>query len=229
MSRLFRLFIAPLVALMLVATAHAEPVRVLILGDSLTAGFGLPKEAAFPAHLQTLAEEAGFPVEIVNAGVSGETTAGGLRRVNWMLRQPVDIFVLALGGNDVLRGFDPQVTRDNLTAILEQVVQKYPDATLVLAGMLAPPNMGAEYQQAFAAVYPEVAKAEDAVLIPFLLEGVAGDAELNLPDGIHPNAAGHRAVAAHVWTFLEPLLDADVRAPDPASPAREGADVSGKP
>jgi acyl-CoA thioesterase-1 len=184
----------------------AETKTILFYGDSLTAGYGLDPDEAFPALIQKKITDAGLPWRVVNAGLSGETTAGGLRRLDWILRQKVDIFVLELGGNDGLRGIAVDVTRHNLAAIVERVRAKYPDAKVVLAGMQMPANMGGEYTKSFAAVYPEVAEEYHAILIPFLLDGVGGIPELNQPDGIRPTAAGHAKVAATLWKTLQPLL-----------------------
>jgi len=188
--------------------AAAAPKTILIFGDSLTAGLGLddPSTQAYPALLQKKIDAAGLPYRVVNGGLSGETTAAGLRRIDWMLRERVDVFVLALGGNDGLRGILPPVTRDNLAGILAKVRAKYPEAKLVVAGMQMPPNLGPEYIAAYRAVFPAVAKATGATLIPFLLEGVGGVPELNQRDGIHPTAKGHELVAETVWRVLRALL-----------------------
>jgi acyl-CoA thioesterase-1 len=194
-------------ALWLAAAAPAAETRTIVFfGDSLTAGYGIAQEAAFPALIQEKIDAAGRPWRVVNAGLSGETTSGGVRRLDWILRQKVDIFVLELGGNDGLRGIPTETTRGNLLTMIKRVREKYPEARVVLAGMQIPTNMGAEYGEAFAAIYPAVAKETGAVLIPFLLEGVGGVPRLNLPDGIHPTEQGHRLVAETVWTFLSPLL-----------------------
>jgi acyl-CoA thioesterase-1 len=181
---------------------------LLFFGDSLTAGYGLedPSVEAFPALVQKRIAAAGLPWRVVNAGLSGETSAGGLRRVEWVLRQRVDVFVLELGGNDGLRGLPPEATRANLQAIVDRVRAKYPAAKIVLAGIAAPPNMGADFTRAFAAVFPELAQKNRVPLIPFLLEGVASRPELNQADGIHPNGLGHAMVAEIVWGVLKPLL-----------------------
>jgi len=191
-----------------VATGAAETKTILFFGDSLTAGYGLedPSTEAFPAVVQKKITDAGLPWRVVNAGLSGETSAGGLRRVAWVLRQRVDIFVLELGGNDGLRGLPPEATRANLQAIVDQVRTKYPAAKIVLAGIAAPPNMGADFTRAFAAIFPELAQKNQLPLIPFLLEGVAGRPELSQPDGIHPNGKGHALTAETVWSALRPQL-----------------------
>ena len=184
------------------------PKTILIFGDSLTAGLGLedPPTQAFPALLQKKIDAAGLLYRVVNGGLSGETTAAGLRRIEWMLRERVDVFVLALGGNDGLRGILPPVTRENLAGILAKVRAKYPEAKFVVAGMQMPPNLGPDYLAAYRAVFPDVAKDAGATLIPFLLEGVGGMPELNQNDGIHPTAKGHALVAETVWRVLRPLL-----------------------
>ena len=179
---------------------------VVVLGDSLAAGYGLDPEESYPALLQGMAMRAGLEVSVINAGVSGDTTAGGLRRLDWLLKRPVDVLVLALGGNDGLRGIPAAVTRTNLQAIIERTKQRYPGAKVVLAGMQMPPNMGEEYRQSFARIFPEVAKGSGAVLVPFLLEGVGGRPELNQPDQIHPTAEGQKILAQNVWKVLRPVL-----------------------
>ena len=186
----------------------SEPHTIVFFGDSLTAGYGLPDPAtqAYPALIQEKIDEAGLPWRAVNAGLSGETTSGGLRRVDWILRQPVDIFVLALGGNDGLRGIDPTVSRDNLQKIVDRVRAKNPKAKIVLAGMQIPPAMGQDVSREFERMFPEVAEKNDATLVPFLLEGVGGRVELNQPDRIHPTAKGHALIAETVWKVLRPLL-----------------------
>lgn len=180
---------------------------VVFLGTSLTAGLGLPTdEDTYVARVAELADSAGVAVRVVNAGVSGETSAGGLRRVDWVLREPLDVLVLELGANDGLRGQDPFALEGNLTQIIRTTRTRYPEARIVLAGMEAPPNLGPAYTAAFRDVFPRVAEAEGAVLIPFLLAGVAGVPSLNQSDGIHPTPEGHRIMARTTWTVLEPLL-----------------------
>ena len=178
---------------------------VLFLGDSLAAGYGLSEEQAFPALVQGLLSQGGTEVRVVNAGVSGDTTAGGLARIDWLLRQEPDVVVVELGGNDGLRGLDPEVSEKNLRTIIER--SQGASAKVLLAGMQMPPNYGADYQRRFAELFPRLAKELDVALIPFLLEGVGGDSDLNLPDGIHPNAEGQKIVAETVTRYLAPLLD----------------------
>jgi acyl-CoA thioesterase-1 len=189
------------------SAGSAERKSVIILGDSLAAGFGLDLTEAYPALLQKKVDEAGLKFSVVNAGVSGDTSAGGLRRIDWLLKRRVDVLVLELGGNDGLRGIPATATKTNLQAIIDRTKQKYPQAQIVVAGMQMPPNMGADYTAAFAKVFPDLAKANNAVLIPFLLEGVGGKPELNLPDMIHPTAEGHKIVAENVWKVLRPVLE----------------------
>lgn len=186
----------------------AEPPTMVFFGDSLTAGYGLadPAAQAYPALIQEKITSAGLGWRVVNAGLSGETSAGGLRRIDWILRQPIDLFVLALGANDGLRGISPDLSRANLQQILDRVRAKNPKAILIVAAMQMPPTMGAEFTRAFAEIFPAVAEKNAATLLPFLLEGVGGDRELNQPDGIHPNAAGHAIVAETVWKTLRPRL-----------------------
>ena len=187
------------------ASAPDGPV-VLAYGDSLTAGLGIAEEDAWPALPQARAAQSFPGLKVVNAGVSGDTSAGGLRRLNWSLRRPVDVVILALGANDGLRGIDPDTTRANLQAIIDGIRAKYPDAALILAGMTLPPNLGRDYIGRFEAVFTDLAETNNLPLIPFLLAGVAGDPALNQADGIHPTEAGHRIVADTVWPFLQRAL-----------------------
>jgi acyl-CoA thioesterase I len=184
---------------------HGEGV-VLFVGTSLTAGYGLGEDQAYPALIQEKIDAAGLPYRVINAGVSGETSAGARRRLDWLLRQPFDVLVLETGANDMLRGQNPDSTRANIEAIVEQVRAARPDTRIVLAGMLAMPNLGREFGQRFERIYPEVAREQDLELVPFLLQDVAAQPELNLPDGIHPNEAGQRRLAETVWEVLEPVL-----------------------
>lgn len=179
---------------------------IMFFGDSLTAGYGLSPEEAFPNLLEKKLKENGKDCKVINAGLSGETTAGGLSRIDWVLRQPIDVFVLELGGNDGLRGLPLEQTKSNLQAIIDKVKAKNPNVKIVVAGMMVPPNMGDDYSTAFRKVFPEIAKKNNATLIPFLLEGVAGNEKLNLPDGIHPNPEGHKIVANNLMKVIGPLL-----------------------
>ncbi len=189
------------------AAAESDTLTVLFFGDSLTAGYGLSgPDLAYPALVGAQLEAAGVPVRVVNAGISGDTSAGGLGRIAWTLRQNrPDVFVLALGANDGLRGTDPAATRKNLDAILDAVEEAAPDARLVVAGMEALPNYGVDYGERFRAVFPAVAQAHGAALVPFLLDGVAGVARLNQADGVHPTAAGQRVVAETVAETVLPV------------------------
>jgi acyl-CoA thioesterase-1 len=190
-----------------VHAAEAEG-NVVFFGDSLTAGLGLddPTGESYAGVIASRIAAAGLPFRVTHAGLSGETTAAGARRVHWVLRQPVAAFVLALGGNDGLRGIPPDETEKNLQAIIDAVRDKHPAARVILTGMEAPPNMGPEFTAAFREIFPRLAAAHQRPLVPFLLEGVGGERELNQRDGIHPNPEGHRVVADNVWRVLEPVL-----------------------
>lgn len=184
----------------------SPPKVILFYGDSLTAGYGLSTEEAFPSIIGKKLQEKGTPVKVVNAGLSGETSAGGLNRLEWVLKQPIDIFVLELGANDGLRGLPLDQTQKNLQSIIDKVSAKYPKAKIVIAGMMVPPNMGPDYTASFRKIFPELARKNNATLIPFLLQDVAGQEKLNIADGIHPNAEGHKIVAGNVLKIIEPLL-----------------------
>ncbi|MCC5915062.1 MAG: arylesterase [Balneolaceae bacterium] len=195
-----------ILAALFAVSLSAQPKNILFFGDSITAGYGLDTDDAFPALIQEKIDSLGLSYNVINAGLSGETSAGGLRRVDWVLQQPVDIFVLELGGNDGLRGVEPSSTKENLQGIIDKVNDKYPDAKIMLAGMEAPPNMGDSYTERFRAIFHELAEENDVIFLPFILEGVAGEADLNLPDGIHPTEEGHKILAENVWSMLEPVL-----------------------
>lgn len=186
-------------------TAARGP-RVVVLGTSLTAGLGLDPDSAWPALVQRMADSAGVNVQIVAAGLSGETSAGALRRADWVLSESADVVVLEVGANDGLRGVDPDTTRATLIALVERVRTTLPAATVALVQMEAPPNLGADYTRRFRAAYTEAAAATGVRLLPFLLEGVAGESTLNQADGIHPNERGSRVVAATMWQALRPLV-----------------------
>lgn len=188
------------------AFGQEKPKKILFFGDSITAGYGLDKSEAFPALIQQKIDSLNWNFQTVNAGLSGETSAGGLRRVDWILRQDFKIFILELGGNDGLRGIDLESTKQNLKDIIEKVRASKPDAKIVLTGMQVPPNLGQDYTGRFKEIYFEVAKEKNVDLIPFLLEGVGGDSDLNQSDGIHPTAEGHKIIADTVWDTLKPIL-----------------------
>lgn len=204
-----RLLMVMLIELVLGVGAEetAERKTVLFLGDSLTAGYGLDEGRAFPALIQAKIDSLDWAFEVVNGGLSGETSAGGLRRVNWLLRREIDVLVLELGGNDGLRGIPVAEMQKNLQGIMDKAREKYSDIQIVLVGIEAPPNLGDDYTTAFRNVFPQLAKKNDVFLIPFLLEGVGGNPELNLPDRIHPNVEGHQIVAETVWRTLKPVLE----------------------
>ena len=185
---------------------ESDKKHILFFGNSLTAGYGLDEDQSFPSLIQQRLDSLQLPYIAVNAGLSGETTSGGKNRIDWVLKQKVDIFVLELGANDVLRGLDLKETESNLRAILDKVIASNPNVKIILAGMQAPPNMGNDYTRQFADIYPELAKEYKAALIPFLLEGVATIANLNLEDGKHPNAAGQYLVRENVWQVLKNTL-----------------------
>lgn len=202
----FALFCLNAIAFGQAPAVAAATKTVVFLGDSLSAGLGVKPAEAFPALIGEKIREAGLPYQVENAGLSGDTTAGGLRRIDWLLQRKIDVLVIELGGNDGLRGLPVNALRANIQAIIDKVKAKEPAAKIVIAGMQIPPNLGPDYAAQFQRVYSEVAQANNAALIPFLLEGVGGLRELNQPDMIHPTAAGHRKVAEVVWRTLEPIL-----------------------
>lgn len=188
--------------------SHASSAKrtVLCFGDSLTAGYGLDPAYAYPALLQRKIDARGWPFQIINAGLSGETSSGGLRRISWLLRQHVDVLILELGANDGFRGIEPEKIQHNLQGIIDKTKDKYPHVKIIIAGMQMAPNLGPRYTSDFRAIFPRLAETNQAALIPFFLEGVAAKPKLNLPDGIHPTAEGHTIVAENVWAVLEPVL-----------------------
>jgi len=189
-----------------ISQGGAQSRILLCFGDSLTAGYGLAKPQAFPALLQQKIDAKAWNFKTINAGLSGETSAGGLRRIDRLLRQQVDVLLLELGVNDGLRGINPKTIYGNLQGIIDRTKRKYPQVEIIVAGMLVPPNFGRDYEAQFRDVFPRLAQANGAVLIPFLLQDVGGRPQLNLPDGIHPTAAGHQIVANNVWKVLQPVL-----------------------
>ena len=189
-------------------TATSTSKKILFFGDSLTAGYGLDDTAeAFPSLIQATIDSLGLDYTVINSGLSGETSAGGKSRIEWVLKQDIDIFVLELGANDGLRGIALTETRKNLQDIIDSVQKKVPDATIIIAGMELPPNMGPEYTTEFRTLFTQLATANDLPLIPFILKDVGGIAELNLEDGIHPNAEGQKIVAKNVWEILKNIVN----------------------
>ncbi len=194
--------------LFFLSTSFASAKTIVFLGDSLTAGYGVGKEHAYPALIAQKIREANLPYDVINAGVSGDTSADGLRRTDWMLQQKVDMLVIALGANDGLRGLSPNVLEQNLAAIIEKAKRKNGDTRIVIAGMQMPPNLGADYEAKFQRVFAAVAQKYKATLIPFLLAGVGGHRDMNQADSIHPTEAGQKMIAETVWQTLRPLLEA---------------------
>jgi len=189
-----------------IPNANARVKRVVILGDSITAGYGLTPKEAYPSILQMKANASKLPAKVIGAGVSGDTTAGGLRRVSWALAQGADILIVALGGNDGLRGIPTQETRNNLLGIIQKAKKRNPEIHTIIAGMQMPGNLGPEYTQEFQMIFPKVANQTNTSLIPFLLKGVGGIPKFNQADGIHPTAEGQIKIAETVWQTLHPLL-----------------------
>jgi len=190
----------------LLGYSEVEPKTIIFYGDSLTAGYGIGTELAFPKLIESQLVKDGFDVEIINAGLSGETSAGGLTRIDWILNRSFDVFVLELGANDGLRGLPVSETTKNLQAIIDKVKAKYPDTQIIIAGMMVPPNMGPDYGQEFEKLFPLLAAKNNLILIPFLLKDVAGNVELNQPDGIHPNSQGHKLIADNLYPYFKKLF-----------------------
>lgn len=203
---LFPLQFTPLIAGEPTSGNQDQPKTILFLGDSITAGYGLDQSQAFPALIQQRIDASKLKYTVVNAGLSGETSSGGLRRIGWLLRSKVDVLVLELGANDALRGIDLAVTKSNLQQIIDRTRQANPNVIIIVAGMQVPPNLGQNYTNEFRQMFPDLAKKNNAKLIPFILEGVAGEPRLNLSDGIHPNVEGQKILADNVWAVLRPLL-----------------------
>jgi len=203
---MIRFFLLLLVGLPGIAVSAGEPIRVLALGDSLTAGYGLPAEAAFPAQLERALQELGYPVQVINAGVSGDTSAGGLARLDWALADKPQLVIIELGANDALRGLPPQQTRQNLDAIISQLKQE--QITVLLTGMRAPRNLGPDYYTKFDALYPQLAAQHQVAFYPFFLQDVATVDSFNQPDGLHPNPAGVERIVNGLLPTLLPLLKA---------------------
>ena len=191
----------------LLNTINVDSKTIIFYGDSITAGYGVGTEYAFPKIIQNKLKTNGFEADVVNAGLSGETSAGGLARLDWMLNRKFDVFVLELGANDGLRGFPVAETEKNLQLIIDKVLQKYPDTKIILAGMMVPPNMGQDYASTFENLYPSLARKNNLLLIPFILEGIAGDPKLNQTDGIHPTAKGHKIIANNLYPYFVKLFE----------------------
>ena len=185
----------------------SESKVILFFGNSLTAGMGLDPNEAFPALIQEKIDSLQLPYKVVNAGLSGETTASGKNRLGWVLNADIEVFVLELGANDGLRGISLEETRGNLQEIIDVVQQKNPNTTIILAGMQIPPNMGQDYTSEFKDIFPDLAKKNNVGLIPFLLEDVAGNPELNQPDGIHPTAEGQKIIANNIWPIIAEIIN----------------------
>lgn len=199
------LFIS-ILSLTCVQAQNTESKNILFFGDSITAGLGVEKSKAFPALIQQKVDSAGMNYKIINGGLSGETSAGGLRRIDWVLQREVNVMVLELGGNDGLRGIDLNSTKENLQQIIIKAQAKYPDIKIILAGMQVPPNLGQEYTQQFQTIYPELADENDLPLIPAILDKLGGNEKLMQGDGIHPTPEGHAVIADTIWEILKPML-----------------------
>jgi acyl-CoA thioesterase-1 len=189
-----------------VQAQSSEQKRILFFGDSITAGLGVDQSQAFPALIQYKIDSVGLNYEVINGGLSGETSAGGLRRIDWVLQRKVDIFVLELGGNDGLRGIELSSTKNNLQQIINKVETKYPEVQIILAGMQVPPNLGQEYTKQFESIYPELAEENDLPIIPMILDKIGGNENLMQGDGIHPTPEGHQVIAETIWEKLKPRL-----------------------
>lgn len=189
-----------------VQAQSSEQKRILFFGDSITAGLGVDNSQAFPALIQDKIDSLGLNYEVVNGGLSGETSAGGLRRIDWVLQRKVDIFILELGGNDGLRGIELSSTKTNLQQIIDKVQAKYPEVQIILAGMQVPPNLGQEYTQQFESIYPELAEENELPIIPMILDKIGGNENYMQGDGIHPTPEGHRVIAETIWQKLKPQL-----------------------
>ncbi len=197
-----------LFTVLLLLTAQAQEKKtLLIFGDSITAGYGIEPQHAFPSIIQQKIDSAGMNYEVINGGLSGETSAGGLRRIDWVLQREIDVMILELGGNDGLRGIDLSSTKQNLQGIIDKALEKNPDMEIIIAGMQVPPNLGTDYTREFQNLYPDLAKQNDLELIPLILDEVGGKDQFMQPDGIHPNVEGHKVVAETVWDTLKPILD----------------------
>lgn len=193
--------------LMCISSEAQQKKSILFFGDSISAGYGIQPQQAFPAVIQDKIDSLGLNYEVINGGLSGETSAGGLRRINWVLQRDIDIMILELGGNDGLRGIDLSSTKDNLQQIIDRAKAKNPEIEIIIAGMQVPPNLGTDYTKEFQDLYPELAEKNNLTLIPLILDEVGGRDEFMQPDQIHPNVKGHKVVAETVWETLAPILN----------------------
>ncbi len=201
------LFIISLFLTCSLQAQDSDTKAILFFGDSITAGLGVDKSQAFPALIQDRIDSLGLNYEVINGGLSGETSAGGLRRIDWTLQRDIDIMVLELGGNDGLRGIDLNSTKENLQQIIDKVKTTNPDAEIILAGMQVPPNLGQDYTRQFETIYPELAEENNLPLIPMIMDKIGGDEELMQSDGLHPTPEGHKVIADTVWEALNPILN----------------------
>ncbi|MCH2451045.1 MAG: arylesterase [Gracilimonas sp.] len=201
------LFIISLFLTCSLQAQDSDTKTILFFGDSITAGLGVDKSQAFPALIQDRIDSLGLNYEVINGGLSGETSAGGLRRIDWTLQRDIDIMVLELGGNDGLRGIDLNSTKENLQQIIDKVKARNPDAQIILAGMQVPPNLGQDYTRKFETIYPELAQENNLSLIPMIMDKIGGDEELMQSDGLHPTPKGHKVIADTVWEALNPILN----------------------
>lgn len=200
------LFIISLFITCSLQAQDSETKTILFFGDSITAGLGVDKSQAFPALIQDKIDSLGLNYEVINGGLSGETSAGGLRRIDWILQRDIDLMLLELGGNDGLRGIDLESTKENLQQIIDKFEAKNPEAKIILAGMQVPPNLGQEYTEQFQTIYPELAEENNLPLIPLIMDKLGGNEELIQSDGLHPTPAGHKVIAETIWEVLKPLL-----------------------
>ena len=198
--------ILAILMLMFTSLKAQDTKSILIFGDSITAGLGVEPQQAFPALIQSKIDSLGLNYNVINGGLSGETSAGGLRRIDWVLQREVDIMILELGGNDGLRGIELSSTKENLQEIINKSKSKYPEIEILIAGMQVPPKLGTEYTKEFVEIYPSLAKENSLPLIPMILDKVGGNSDLMQSDQIHPNVEGHRVVAEEIWGYLQPLL-----------------------
>ncbi|MTI89375.1 MAG: arylesterase [Balneolaceae bacterium] len=206
-SIVLRYIILLFVTLLSMTAMAQESQTILFFGDSITAGFGIEKEQAFPALIQDKIDSLGLDDEVINGGLSGETSAGGLRRIDWVLQRPVDIMILELGGNDGLRGIDLSSTQKNLQGIIDKAKAKNPDMEIIITGMQVPPNLGHEYTAQFQEIYPTLAEENNLELIPLIMDRLGGDEELMQADDTHPTAKGHKLIADVIWDVLRPYLE----------------------